>query len=366
MTKDYYETLGVQKGATKEEIKKAYKTLAKKYHPDLNKGDDSAQEKFKEINEAASVLSDEKKRAHYDKFGSAEGMGGFGGAGGFEGFSGMGEGFGFEDIFESFFGGGFGGGSRRRGPQRGSDLRFDIEVTLEEAAFGAEKTVVIPKLDTCSHCKGKGAESESDIKTCGTCHGRGVMQETKRTPFGLFQQTVSCKNCRGVGEEISNPCNVCDGEGRARANKKVKIDIPKGVEEGTKLRLSGEGEAGQRGAAHGDLYVVMHMKDHKVFTRDENDVLLEVPISFSQACLGAEIEVPTLEGKATLKIPQGTQPGTTFRMKAKGIPYLRGYGTGSQMVTVQVEVPKKLSKEQKELLKKFDKGTKKKKGLFGF
>ena len=363
MSKDYYKILGVEKGASKEEIKKAYKKLAKQYHPDLNK-DSGAQDKFKEINEAASVLGDDKKRAHYDKFGTTEGASGFGG-GGFEGFSGNGFG-GFEDIFESFFGDVFGGGSRTRGPQRGSDLRMDIEVTLEEAAFGAKKTSVIPKLMECDHCHGKGAESESDIPTCETCHGRGVIQEARRTPFGIFQQATTCKKCKGIGKEIKNPCSVCDGEGRINKNKKLIIEIPEGVEEGTKLRLTGEGEAGERGATPGDLYVVVHIKEHERFERDGNDVLIEVSISFVQACLGDEIEIPTLEGKSTLKIPAGTQPGTVFRMKGKGIPHLRSYGGGSQLITIQVEVPTKITKEQKEALQTFDKDIKKKKSMFGF
>ncbi|MBS3176252.1 molecular chaperone DnaJ [Candidatus Woesearchaeota archaeon] len=359
MAKDYYQTLGVEKNASKEEIKKAYKKLAKQYHPDLNKSSE-AQEKFKEINEAASVLGDEKKRAQYDKFGTTEGMGGFQG-----GFSGMGEGFGFEDIFESFFGDVFGGG-RRRGPERGGDLRFDLEITLEEAASGIMKSVVIPKLVGCDHCHGKGAESESDIKTCATCHGRGIVQESRRTPFGIFQQTTTCKTCRGEGKSIERPCNICDGDGRVQKNKKLDINIPEGVEDGTKLRISGEGEAGERGSSPGDLYVVVHVKEHDVFEREGNDILIEVPLTFGQAALGDEVEVPTLEGKATLKIPAGTQPGTVFRMKSKGIPYLRGYGRGDEMVTVQVQIPTKLSKEQRELIEKFEGMLKKKKNIFGF
>ena len=323
MTKDYYKILGVEKDASREQIKKAYKRLAKKYHPDLNKDDPKAADKFKEINEAAAVLGDEKRRSHYDKFGTAEGMGGFGGGPG--GFSGMGEGFGFEDIFESFFGGDMSGifGGRRRGPRRGSDLRFDLEIQLEDAAFGAEKTVVIPKLVKCDHCDGKGVESESDVETCKTCDGRGAVRETKRTPFGMFQQTTTCRDCRGTGEKITKPCNVCDGEARVHKNKKLEIKIPAGVEEGTKLRISGEGEAGERNAGPGDLYVVIHIKEHKIFDRDEHDILLEVPISFKQACLGDQIEVPTLEGKATLKIPAGTQPGGWRR----GCCKCRSYGS---------------------------------------
>ncbi|MBS3128632.1 molecular chaperone DnaJ [Candidatus Woesearchaeota archaeon] len=363
MAKDYYKILGVERGASKEEIKKAYKKLAKQYHPDLNKEDPNTQEKFKEINEAASVLTDDKKRAHYDKFGTSEGMGS---GEGFQGFSGMGEGFGFEDIFESFFGDVFGGGTRRRGSQRGADLRMDLDITLEEAAAGTKKSTVIPKLVICDHCHGKGAASDADLVMCKNCHGKGVIQEARRTPFGMFQQTMTCRQCQGRGEELKNPCSVCDGEGRVNKSKNITIEIPAGVEEGIKLRVTGEGEAGERGASSGDLYVVIHIQEHDVFERDENDILVTVSISFTQACLGDEIEVPTLEGKATLKIPPGTQPGTVFRMKGKGIPYLRSYGSGNQLVTIQIEVPTKLSKEQKELLEKFDQNVKKKKNMFGF
>ncbi|MBW2991874.1 molecular chaperone DnaJ [Candidatus Woesearchaeota archaeon] len=359
--KDYYEILGVSKDATKEEIKKAYKRLAKQYHPDINK-EEGAAEKFKEINEAVSVLADDEKRANYDRFGTADVSGGFGGAD-FSGFD-FSDFFssGFDDLFESFFGG---GRRRRGGPSRGSDLRYDLEISLEDCAFGAEKHIVIPRMARCDRCEGSGAQSSSDVKTCDLCHGSGVERRVQRTPFGLFQQTTTCSKCRGEGKTVKNPCPVCDGEGRIQKNTKIEIEIPKGADEGTKLRVRGEGEAGEKGGPSGDLYVVLHVKEHDIFERDGNDISVEIPISFSQACLGTEIQVPTLEGKAKLKIPAGTATDTVFRMKGKGIPSLRSYGTGSENVKVVVQVPKKLTKKQKELLKEFDKlGGKKKFGLF--
>ena len=365
--KDYYETLGVSKDATKEDIKKAYKRLAKQYHPDLNK-DSGATEKFKEINEAASVLGDDEKRANYDRFGTADVSGGFGGTD-FSGFDFSdffrgGEGTDFEDIFDSFFGGG-GGGRRRRGPQRGSDLRYDLEISLEECAFGATKHVVIPRMATCDRCSGTGAQHSGDVKNCDVCGGKGVETRVQRTAFGIFQQTTTCHKCRGEGKVVKNPCPVCDGDGRIQKNTKIEIEVPKGAEEGTKLRVRGEGEAGERGSQSGDLYVVLHIKEHDTFTREEDDINTEVPINFTQACLGDEIEVPTLEGKAKLRIPAGTQTDTIFRMKGKGIPSLRGYGTGSENVKVIVKVPEKLTKRQRELLEEFDKlDGKKKFGLF--
>ena len=358
VSKDYYEILGVSKDASKEDIKKAYKKLAKKYHPDLNKDDEGAQEKFKEINEAISVLGDDKKRAQYDRFGSADtsaandfsdfaaGRGGFGDFG-----------VDLDDIFEQFFGGGF-RGSARRGPRRGSDLRYDMEVELEDVAFGAEKHIVIPQLDTCSSCNGTGAENPDDVKTCPECHGAGRVRRQQRTPFGMFQTESVCRKCRGRGKVVAKECKVCDGEGRVERNKRLKVDIPKGVEDGSTLRLSGEGEAGEHGASHGDLYVVIHIKPHKVFAREGSDLYVDVPISFAQAALGDEITVPTMYGSAKLKIPAGTQTHTLFRMKDKGLPRIRSSVKGNQMVRVVVETPSKLSKKQKELLEEFDKMNK--------
>ena len=359
--KDYYETLGVGKGASKTEIKKAYKNLAKKYHPDLNKSPDAA-EKFKEINEAAAVLGDDQKKQQYDQFGTADfsGMGG----GGFDFSDFANFGFDFGDIFDSFFGKGFGGG-RRRGPSpsAGNNLRFDMEITLEEAASGIKKTVIIPRNESCPKCNGLGG---TDVKKCPECEGHGAVRQTQRTPFGIFATTRTCRKCGGEGQVVKTACEHCDGIGKIRNEKKLEIEIPAGVDEGTRLRVAEEGEAGDRGGPSGDLYVLIHVKDHKIFKRRGDDIHVEVPISFSEAALGTTIEVPTLEGKAKLKIPSGTQPGTIFRMKGKGIPDVHGYGTGHQMVTVTVYVPEKLTKKQKEMLKNFDEeGKKKRKGFFG-
>lgn len=368
MGKDYYEILGLGKEATKEEIKKAYKKLAKKYHPDINK-DPSAADKFKEINEAAAVLGDDEKRKRYDQFGSADaGFQGFSGFDSSDFFSGF-ESFDFGDIFDQFFGGARRG--RRGGPARGSDLRYDMEITLEDAAFGTEKNIVIPKLETCEKCEGTGAKSKSDIKTCPECNGSGVVRNTRRTPFGVFATTTRCSRCRGQGKIVKEFCDFCDGAGRVEKNKKIEVTIPAGVDDGSKLRITGGGEAGEQGGPSGDLYIVIHVKDHDTFKRDGKNIHLTVSISFTQAALGDEIEVPTLTGKAKLKIPVGTQPGTVFRMRGKGIKSLRGFGTGDEMVLVDVEVPKKLNKKQKELVQKLHeefggkvKKKKKKKGLF--
>lgn len=353
MAKDYYKILGVSKDASKEEIKKAYKQLAKKCHPDLNKEDGST-EKFKELNEAAAVLGDDQKREQYDNFGKAD-TSGFDASGfDFSDFS-RGEEFDFGDIFDQFFGGGGRGPGFRRGygQERGSDLRYDMEITLEESAFGATKNIIIPRMDKCSRCDGSGAKSGSDVKTCEQCRGAGVVKQTRRTPFGIFATTSTCGKCGGEGKVIEEECPVCDGAGRVEKNTKIEIMIPKGVEYGSKLRIKGEGEAGEKGASSGDLYVVIHIKKHDVFERKGNDIYVQVPISFVQAALGDEIIVPTLEGEAKLKIPPGTQTSTIFRMRGKGIPNIRGYGSGDENVKVAVEVPTKLSKKQKELLEEF-------------
>lgn len=365
MAKDYYEILGVSRDASKEEIKKAYKKLAKKYHPDLNKDNPEAADKFKEINEAASVLGDDQKRQQYDQFGSAgEQFSGEGGFGGFD-FSDFmsGGSFDFGDIFDQVFGGG-----RRRqraGPRRGSDLRYDLEIELEDAVFGAKKEIIVPRLETCTKCRGSGAENESDIETCSQCKGTGRMTQTRRTPFGIFQSTTVCNKCRGQGKYIKNECSMCDGTGLVKKTRKIEIEIPPGADDGNQLRVSGEGEAGPKGGPQGDLYVFIHVKPHKIFERRDDDLFLEMPVSFATAALGGEIEVPTIDGKAKLKIPAGTQPGTVFRMKSKGVPSLRGYGRGSQNIQVNVQVPKKLSSKQKKLIREFDKGLEKK-SFLGF
>ncbi len=353
MSKDYYKTLGVEKNASKEDIKKAYKNLAKKYHPDLNKEEGSA-EKFKEINEAAAVLGDDKKRANYDRFGTADsGLGGGPGGFDFRGFNASDMGFDFDEIFDTFFGGG--GSRRRHGPRRGHDLRFDLEITLEEVFSGTKKAVSIPKVESCPHCHGTGAESSGDIISCPECRGQGHILRTQRTPFGLFQTQSLCQECEGTGKVVKKRCSTCRGEGVVEVRKKITIKVPKGVDEGTRLRISGEGEAGMKGGPAGDLYVVIHVAPHDLFRRSGDDIEIEMPVSFTQAALGDSIEVPTLTGKASLKIPAGTQSGTTFRMKEKGLPKLDGYGTGHQNVTVTVEVPSKLSRKQQDLLKEFEK-----------
>ncbi|MEA2037388.1 MAG: molecular chaperone DnaJ [Nanoarchaeota archaeon] len=371
MAKDYYKVLGVEKNSTKEDIKKAYKKLAKKYHPDVSEESD-AQDKFKEINEAAQVLGDDEKRQQYDQFGDADS---FKQASGFRGFNANDFGFGdfasfdFGDIFDQFFGGGthFGTSRRRRQAARGSDLRYDMEINLEEAAFGVEKEISIPRNEQCPECNGSGAKSDSDIITCPDCNGNGAVRRTQRTPFGVFSTTATCGKCRGEGKYIKEECSDCDGTGIVHKRRKLKVKIPKGSEEGTNLRINGEGEAGARGASSGDLYIVLHMKDHKVFEREGDDINVKVNIPFTVAALGGEIEVPTLEGNAKLKIPAGTQSNTVFRMRGKGIPYLHGNGTGNQNVEVVVGVPEKLTKKQKDLLKQFEKESNKKgllKGVF--
>ena len=360
--KDYYKILGVSKNATKDEVKSAYKKLAKQFHPDLNKSRD-ATEKFKEINEAAAVLGDEQKKAQYDQFGTSGEQ-----YRGFEGFDNSdfmsdisGFGFDFDTIFENFFGGARTGRTRRR--QRGSDLRYDLEIELEDAAFGATKTINIPRLEECAECHGTGAENKSDIITCDECHGRGVSTRTQRTPFGLFSTTSTCRKCRGEGKYIKNACGECSGKGVAEKNRKLEVKIPAGSDNGTNLRIQGEGEAG-KGVEAGDLYIVVHVKPHEVFERKGHDIYVKVPLPFTTAALGGEIEVPTLKEKATLKIPAGTQSNTIFRMRNQGIPDLRSNHLGDEHVEVFIAVPDKLTKKQKQLLEDFEKENKGRKGFF--
>jgi len=356
--KDYYKILGVGRGAAKEDIKKAYKDLAKKYHPDLNKNPD-ATEKFKEINEAAAVLGDDQKRQQYDAYGTTADQfgGGQGFAGGFDPRDFMsGQDFDFDSIFDTFFGGSasdiFGGGRRRRGrgPQKGEDLRFDIEIELEDSAFGAQKEIVVPRLETCEKCDGKGTKDAEDIQTCDACNGHGIVQEMRRVPFGVFQTTTSCRKCSGAGKTIKNKCMKCEGTGRVEKTRRIEVDIPQGVEDNTRIRITGQGQAGERNAPPGDLYVVLHVNEHQVFQRKGENLYIEVPINFTTAALGGEIEVPTLEGKATLSIPDGTQSHTVFRMRDKGMPRLHGHGNGDEFVKVKVVVPDRLSKKQKEII----------------
>ncbi len=354
--RDYYEVLGVAKGASEDEVKKAYRKLAMKYHPDRvsTLADDEkkkSEEKFKEIQEAYAVLSDPQKRQMYEQFGHA-GVGGnsaSGGAGGFQGG-------GFEDIFDSF-GDIFGGGSRRgggrspNGPIRGNDLEYRIEISLEDSAFGTEKKMSFPRTENCDTCKGSGAKKGSSSVTCGTCKGAGQVRFSQ----GFFSVQQTCPECQGSGKVIKDPCSDCHGAGRVRKNKTVKVNIPAGVEHGSTLRLNGEGEAGANGGPHGDLYVHVLIKEHKVFTRQGKDLHCEIPISFSIAALGGEVDVPTLDGKhVKLKVPEGTQTNNQLRVRDKGIKALRGIGTGDLYCHIFVETPVKLSDSQKDILRKFD------------
>lgn len=367
MAKDYYDILGVSKSATKEEIKKAYKKLAKQHHPDINKGS-GATEKFKEINEAASVLGDDEKRTQYDQFGDADA---FKKSSGFSGFDSSDFGFGtsdfasfdFEDIFNRFFSGGFSGSSRRRVQRQGDDLRYDIEITLEESAFGAVKEIVLPKLERCPKCDGSGAESSSDIINCPDCRGSGAIRRVSRTPFGMFSTTTTCGKCRGEGKVIKNECGHCDGTGVIKKTKKIEIKLPAGAEDGTNLRLAGQGEAGEKGARAGDLYIVIHVREHDVFDRDGDNINVKVHIPFAVAVLGGEVDVPTLNGKEAIKIPPGTQSNSMFKLRGKGIPHLHGSGVGDENVEAIVAVPKHLTAKQKELLRQFEKESKNK-GFF--
>jgi molecular chaperone DnaJ len=350
--RDYYEILGVSKNATKEEIKKAYRKLSKKYHPDINKEPDAA-EKFKEIKEAYEVLSDDQKRAHYDQFGHADPNQGFGGFrsddfdfGGFGGFGG------FDDIFSTFFGGG-----RRRdpnAPRAGADLQYTMTLTFEEAAFGKETDIEIPREETCNTCHGTGAKPGTKKETCSYCHGTGQISTEQSTPFGRIVNRRTCPYCGGTGQYIKERCTTCGGTGRVKRRKKIHVKIPAGIDDGQQLRVAGQGEPGINGGPPGDLYIVFHVEPHEFFERDGDDIYCEIPLTFAQAALGDEIEVPTLHGKVKLKIPAGTQTGTKFRLKGKGVPNVRGYGYGDQHVIVRVVTPTKLTEKQKQLLREFD------------
>lgn len=360
--KDYYEVMGIPKNASDDDIKKAYRKLARKYHPDVNKDDPSAAEKFKELNEANAVLSDPDKRRQYDQFGHAAFQGGPGGpgAGGFD-FSGGGFGD-MGDIFDMFFGGATrgGGGGRSAAPERGSDLRMEMDITFEEAAFGVEKQVTINRNEVCDTCHGTGSEAGSSVDTCDECHGSGQVKVTQNTMFGRMVNVRTCPKCGGEGKIVKNPCKTCQGSGRVKKKSTVTVRVPAGVDTGTRLRVSSEGDAGIRQKPKGDLYVYINVQPHKLFTREGQTVFCEVPISIVQATLGAEIEVPTLDGKTTFKIPEGTQPNTTFRLKGKGIPRLQGMNGGArgdQMIKIKIVVPRNLNSKQKELLKAFADGT---------
>jgi molecular chaperone DnaJ len=346
--KDYYESLGVEKNASEAEIKKAFRKMAHQYHPDVNPGNADAEAEFKEINEAYEVLSDANKRAQYDQFGHA--AFGQGGEGGFSAGFGGADFSGFGDIFDMFFGG---GGQRRRGPIKGADLRYNLDITFEESAFGLERDINVPRMEKCGKCKGSGAAPGTSPATCTHCNGTGQVQYTQQTPFGRFVQSKVCDVCRGEGKMIEKPCPDCGGAGQVRKSRKIHVKIPGGVDTGSRLRVSGEGEPGERGGSHGDLYVYIKVKAHKMYKRDGNDVITEARISFPQAALGDILKVPTLDGKVELKIPEGTQSDTYFRLRGKGIPDVHGYGRGDHHVKVTVVTPAKLTDKQRELLKDF-------------
>ena len=356
--RDFYEVLGVQKGASEDEIKKAYRKLAKKYHPDLNPGDAQAETKFKEVNEAYEVLSDGDKRARYDQFGHAGVDPNFGGGAGGNPF--QGGGFDFTDIFDSFFGGGFGGSTRRQNPNappRGTDVQASVAVSFEEAAKGVKKTVEYQQIETCGDCHGTGAAAGTTPKTCPHCNGTGQVRINQRTPFGVVQSSQTCDRCRGTGKLVETPCKTCDGKGRVRRKKSVEISIPAGIDDEQILNVGGRGNAGANGGPNGDLHVYVSVRPHPIFQRRGTDVLCDMPVTFTQAALGADVEVPTLDGRVSYHIHEGTQPGDVFRLKGKGIQSLNGRSRGDQYVTVTVEVPKNLSKRQKELLAELDKAS---------
>ena len=354
--RDYYEVLGVKKGASEDELKKAYRKLAKENHPDLHPGDKECEARFKEINEAYEVLSDPDKRAKYDQFGHAafdpsQGFGGGGGFGGFEGFGGFG------DIFSDIFGGGFGfgggGGRNPNAPRKGDNLRATVNIKFEEAAFGVKKDVFVSKIEQCPDCKGTGCAEGTTAEVCPDCKGTGTVMSTKRTPFGMVQSSEQCPKCKGRGKIIHSPCKTCRGMGSVRRQHKVSVSIPAGIDDGQTISLKGQGNAGLNGGPAGDLLITVLVQPHARFERDGASILLDQEISFSQAALGAEVEVPTLDGKVKLNIPEGTQSGTTFRLKGKGVPFLRNGGRGDQFVTVNVAVPRSMTSTQKNALRRY-------------
>ena len=356
--RDYYEVLGLSKGATEEEIKKAYRKLAKKYHPDLNPGNKEAEAAFKEVNEAYQVLSNPETRAQYDQFGhegpTGQGFGGFD-------FSGFGES-GFGDIFDMFFGGnGFGGSTRRssgrKGPSRGSDVRYDLDITFEEAAFGTKKEIEVVRMEVCPECNGTGARRPGDVMTCPVCNGTGEVSQAQNTAFGRFVNVRACDRCHGEGTIISNPCPKCHGRKQIRRVRKISVTIPAGIDNDQAITLRGEGEMGERGGPAGDLYVYITVKPHKLFKRKGYDLYCDIPITFGQAALGSEIEVPTLGGRLKYTVPEGTQTGTVFRLRNQGIQHLKGNIRGDLYVKVNIEVPKRLTEKQKELLQQFEELT---------
>ena len=349
--RDYYEVLGVEKSASPDQIKAAYRKQAVKYHPDKNKGDKGAEEKFKEASEAYHVLSNSDRKQNYDNFGHAAFENGGGGRGGFGNFDFSGS---FSDIFEDFFGEGFGGGGRRsrRSNNRGSDLRYDLSISLEEAYTGKKQDIKFSTSERCDTCSGSGSKPGHNASSCSMCGGHGQVRSSQ----GFFTVQQTCPQCAGSGEEITHPCSSCSGQGKKQASKRLSVTIPKGVDDGTRIRLSGKGEAGSRGASNGDLYLFINVESHELFKRSEVNLFFEFPISFTDAALGTTIEIPTIDGgKAKIKIPDGTQSGKQFRLKGKGMPFMRRGDYGDLYVQVNTEVPVSLNKEQKELLEKFRK-----------
>lgn len=357
--RDYYEVLGLQKGASDEEIKKAFRKMAKQYHPDLHPGDKDAELKFKEVNEAYGVLSDADKKAKYDRFGHAgvdpsygqgAGQGGFGGFGGFQGDVDLG------DIFGSFFGGGMGSSGSRRAsnaPQRGADRETSVNITFEEAAFGCKKDISFTRIEKCTDCDGSGAAKGTSPETCPACSGSGYVKTQQRTPFGVFQSQHPCDRCHGKGKIVKSPCGSCSGSGFLRKQKKLTVTIPAGIDDGQSVLLNGQGDAGRNGGPGGDVLIEIRIKKHAIFQREGRNIYCDVPITFSEAALGAKIDVPTLEGDVEYDIPEGTQSGTVFTLKNKGITEIHGSRRGNLSFRVVVEVPKNLNAKQKELLKAF-------------
>ena len=347
--RDYYDVLGVNKNSSSDQIKSAYRKLAVKYHPDKNKGDKAAEEKFKEASEAYHVLSNNERKQNYDNFGHAAFENGGGGRGGFGNFDFSSS---FSDIFEDFFGDGFGGGNRRsrKSNYRGSDLRYDLTIDLEDAYSGKKEDIKFTTSEKCENCSGSGSKPGYDVGRCSMCSGHGQVRSSQ----GFFTVQQTCPQCSGSGEEITNPCNSCSGQGKKQASKRLSVTIPKGVDDGTRIRLAGKGEAGSRGAGNGDLYLFINVNSHDLFKRQDEHLFFECPISIADAALGSSIEIPTIDGgKAKIKIPPGTQSGKQFRLRGKGMPHMRGNSVGDLYVQVNTEVPISLNKEQKELLEKF-------------
>ncbi|MDP4176738.1 MAG: molecular chaperone DnaJ [Bacillota bacterium] len=349
--KDYYEVLELQKGASDDDIKKAFRKLAIKYHPDKNQGNKEAEEKFKEINEAYQVLSDPQKKAQYDQFGTTDfnagGSGGFGGFGDMGGFEDLG------DIFGSFFGGGFSSGRRRNGPEKGEDIEVNLNLSFEEAVFGVEKEISIYRHEKCTNCSGTGAKPGTNSKTCDRCNGTGQIKVQRSTILGNMVNITTCDKCGGKGKLILEPCNVCRGTGKERIHKKLKVNIPAGVDSGNIMPLRGQGEPGNNGGPSGDVYININVKSHSVFKRKGNDIYIDTHISFPKAALGTEITVPTVDGDVKYTIPSGTQSGTVFRLKGKGVPRVNSHGRGEQFVNVIVDVPKSLNEKQKDALRSY-------------